>query len=654
MANKHDDLFGFWPEQSPWGLKVSEKHESQIAAEVMYEDDATKIKDRAVYMGMSIPVSRFVYTAAAIIIMLVILLGRAFWMQGMEHENYQLQSDANRLRKLVEVPPRGIIVDRQGVILAENESTFDVTVVPLDLPQSESHRNDIYGKIARITGTDIAALDEVVESATVWDVSVPLLRDVPYEQAVRLKIALVDEPAVTIQHSLKRKYRQSGDVLSLAHILGYVGKISPEEYEAKKAEGYLKTDLIGKAGVEAAYEFWLAGEKGETVSEVDAYGQKKRVMRSRDAESGRVLELALDMRLQKAAEQSVKQAMVDNKDISKGVAIVMDPRDGAILASVSLPAYDNNAFAGQVSSTVYAALLEDENTPLLPRAWAGLYPSGSTIKPVFALAALAEGIITPNTTIMSTGGIWVSSRFFPDWRAGGHGLTNVRKAIAWSVNTFFYTIGGGTDNFEGLGANRMAEWLLKFGFGEPMGLDVPGEYGGLVPTPQWRVQKRNERWYIGDTYNYSIGQGDFLVTPLQIAAATAQIANGGQRIRPHFALNNEAHNGFTARNPLEISQEKLAESDYVDVVRAGMRDTIMYGSGRSLLNFPVAVAGKTGTAQWRNDRPNHAWFTAFAPYDEPRVVVTVLLEEGEEGSETAIPVARQILRAWLSLESGMP
>jgi penicillin-binding protein 2 len=653
MEDNKNQLFS-WPEKSPWGLGVSSSHESQISSEVMYEDDVAKITDRPVFVGLSIPLYRFYYVAAVFLVMIAILMGRAFWMQGVSFKAYQAKADSNRLRTMVLVPPRGMIVDRQGVVLAENESTFDVTVVPLDLPQKEGEQNEILGHVARVTGTEIASLKSIVASSTVWDRSVPLVRDIPYEQAIALKINLAGVSAVNVEHGLKRKYRQSEQFNSLGHILGYVGKISPEQYEDMRGEGYLRTDLIGKAGIESTYENWLAGERGERITEVDAYGESKRIVHAKEAKSGQILELSLDLRMQQAAEQAMKKIIEKNEEISKGAIIALDPRDGSILASVSWPGYDNNAFSGKVSSTVYAALLEDPSTPLLPRAWAGLYPSGSTIKPVYAVAALADGIITPNTTILSTGGIWVSSRFFPDWKAGGHGVTNVRKAIAWSVNTFFYTIGGGTDNFTGMGANRMAEWLEKFGFGEPLGLDVLGEYGGLVPTPQWRVQKRNERWYIGDTYNYSIGQGDFLVTPLQIAVATAEIANGGYRIRPHFVSSQSAYDSFKEREPMEISKEQLANSAHIETVRAGMRDAVLYGSGRALLNLPVEVSGKTGTAQWRNDRPNHAWFTAFAPYDEPRIVVTVLLEEGTEGSETAIPVAREIFEAWIRYSEDLP
>ncbi len=324
----------------------------------------------------------------------------------------------------------------------------------------------------------------------------------------------------------------------------------------------------------------------------------------------------------------------------------MDPRDGSILALVSLPAYDDNLFSGTVSSTEYQKLVQDPDHPLLPRAWAGVYPSGSTVKPTIAVAALSEGIITPQTTVNSVGGLRIGSTFFPDWKAGGHGITNVRKAIALSVNTFFYYVGGGYESFIGLGVDRLTSWMRKFGLGRQSGIDVPGEASGFVPSKEWKEKTKGERWYTGDTYNLSIGQGDLLVTPVQVALWTAEVANGGWRVIPHFGWYEGAQADGTLLATSTHVGDQIAAPDVMKTVELGMRDTVTYGSGRALVNFPVAVAGKTGTAQWRNDKPNHAWFTAYAPFDDPQIVVTVLLEEGGEGSSVAVPVAQKVLQAW--------
>jgi penicillin-binding protein 2 len=320
----------------------------------------------------------------------------------------------------------------------------------------------------------------------------------------------------------------------------------------------------------------------------------------------------------------------------------MDARDGSIRALVSLPAYDDNLFAGNVSTTAYKALLADEHRPLFPRVWAGQFPSGSTIKPLIAAAALAENVITPNTTVLSVGGIGVGPWFFPDWKAGGHGRVNVRSAIAWSVNTFFYTIGGGYGDFIGLGVDRLTAWMRNFGLGSASGVDLPGEAPGHVPSQEWKQETKGDRWYIGDTYNLSIGQGDLLVTPLQMARITAAIANGGDLVIPHVVMSSS-----TPDVPrLDADAATFA------TVRQGMRDTVVYGSGRALSVLPVASAGKTGTAQWNSEKPYHAWYIGYAPAEKPEVVVTVLLEEGGEGSSFAVPVAGDILRAWWNEKTG--
>jgi penicillin-binding protein 2 len=263
-----------------------------------------------------------------------------------------------------------------------------------------------------------------------------------------------------------------------------------------------------------------------------------------------------------------------------------------------------------------------------------------------ATAALEEGVITANTTVFSTGGVRIGSSFFADWRAGGHGATNVRKAIADSVNTFFYYIGGGYESFVGLGVDRLVKWLRLFGLGTRTGIDLPGERPGFVPDADWKAKTKGERWYVGDTYNLSIGQGDLLVTPLQVASYTSTIADSGIHITPHVAQAFIASDG--TETPIDINRatSTVASLSSIQIVRQGMRETVVSGSGRSLSNLPFSVAGKTGTAQWRNDRATHAWFTSFAPYEKPEIVVTVLIEEGGEGSLTAIPVARQILQAW--------
>jgi penicillin-binding protein 2 len=403
----------------------------------------------------------------------------------------------------------------------------------------------------------------------------------------------------------------------------------------------MRTDDIGKTGIEQSYESMIRGIPGERKVEVDAMGRPRAVVEEHDPVDGSDVRLTIDLALQKVTEAALRKEP-DLAHVSRGSAIVMDVKTGALLAAVSWPSYDNNIFTGNVSSTLYSGLLNDPNQPLFPRAWAGQFPSGSVIKPLIASAALQEGVITPNTTVLSTGGIHVGPWFFPDWKAGGHGTVNVRSALAWSVNTFFYYVGGGYDTFRGLGVGKLSTWMKNFGLGSALGLDIAGEAQGHVPTEDWKLATKGERWYIGDTYNLSIGQGDLLVTPLQIARVTASIANGGTMVVPHFV---EGRNGTPSQVGINL--------DALAVVRSGMRDTVVYGSGRRMSSLPFTSAGKTGTAQWRSDKPNHAWYTGFAPYENPEVVVTVLLEEGVEGSSTAVPVAYDIMKEWWNEKQGI-
>jgi penicillin-binding protein 2 len=638
--SKDDGMFA-WREDGSYGLEVHTEERGNFSHEVMYEDEILQVRERPLYLGDTLPRRRFERAIFAVGLLIALLIGRAFWMQVISHGMYIRLAENNRLRQEAIQPKRGIIRDRQGIMLADNVPAFDVAVTPLDLPSESERRKEILGRVSRVTGVALAELEQDIAGVKTPSLKMILARDIPYEQAVALRISLADVPGISIEAGQKRRYPLSTAYPSFSHILGYTGKVSVKDLENAGPGIYRSTDMLGKTGVEAWYEKELRGLPGERVNEVDSFGRMQRTVSEDQPTPGRDLILTLSSKLQTKTEEALRQGLEKAK-ITRGSVVVIDPRDGAILAIASLPSYDDNIFSGQVSSTAYKAYTEDKDNPFLARAWAGLFPSGSTIKPVYAVALLAEGVITPHTTVLSVGGIRIGAQFFPDWAAGGHGLTDVRKAIAWSVNTFFYITCGGHDGFKGLGAEHMAVWLRKFGFGSRLGLDIPGEVAGLVPSPEWKQKERNEKWYVGDTYNLAIGQGDLLVTPLQIAVATAQIANGGKRLVPHVAF--EAATGTKSGET-----EPLAKKDVIQVVRSGMRDTVVYGSGRALADMPFPVAGKTGTAQWRRDRANHAWFTAFGPYDNPKVAVTVLLEEGVEGSSTAVPIAKQILNEWYKL-----
>ena len=626
-------------EEQGIGMRLAHESDSIVHHEVMFEEDQNRIYDRPLFLGTAFAKKRFLFTALCIGAVFCLLVGRAAWMQLYSGKQYVALAEQNRLREAPIWPRRGIIRDRHQTVLVDNVSQFQVTMLPSALPKDPEQRSTILGKATRLLGMSINDLLPIASTTgTKRDQVAVIAHRVPYERAMAFAVALPDLTGFNLEVRALRRYPYSKETQSLSHLLGYVGRLSQEEYEARRDQGYFSADEIGKTGIERSYEPALRGTVGARMSEVDARGKVKALVGDTPAVDGRDLALSLDLQLQRAAETALR-AQMELSHIERGSAIAMDPRNGEILAMVSLPAFDNNTFSGGVSSTVYQQLAENPNHPLYPRAWAGIYPSGSTVKIVVSAAALMEGIITPQTVVHSVGGLRVGPWFFPDWKAGGHGTVNTRGAIAWSVNTFYYMIGGGYESFLGLGVDRLTKWYRTFGLGEKTGIDLPAESAGFVPSKEWKQTVKGERWFVGDTYNLSIGQGDLLVTPLQVAVYTSAIANRGTITTPHIVIGSGSS-----------TKSVGIPADMLDVVRAGMRDNVVYGTGRSLSTLPFPAAGKTGTAQWSSTKATHAWFTSFAPFDQPEIAVTVMLEEGGEGSAVSVPVAKSILQSWWNLK----
>ncbi len=630
---------------------VELERDESVKHEVMFEDELTLARERPLYVGQTFDRRRFLVVRILVVCMLAILLGRAGWVQGVEGEKYRHLSEANRLKTVPLWPKRGIIRDRRGVVLAENVSSFQVTMTPSGLKKGEDLALEL-GQAARLLGVSLGELRTLTTATgTVRDEAVLVAAALPYERAMALTIQLPTLPGFELEVRPKRRYPFGETLLSLAHVLGYVGKISPEEYQNRRDQGYRRADEIGKIGVERIYEADLRGTVGEEISEVDAFGHRRAALREVASVDGRELRLTLDSELERSAEQAL-QTQLKRAEATRGAIVALDPRDGSVLALVSWPGYDNNLFSGGVSSTLYRALVDAPDEPLFPRALAGMYPSGSTVKIVISTAALAEKIITSASSVLSVGGIQVGPWFFPDWKAGGHGVTNVRKAIAWSVNTFFYYVGGGYESFVGLGSDRLVAWMRTFGLGEKTGIDLTSEAAGFVPSKVWKQATKGEAWFLGDTYNLSIGQGDLLVTPLQVALYTAAIANGGTLLRPHVLESSADINGGGISGPTFAPRAThLADPALLETVRLGMRDAVSYGSARALNGLAFEVAGKTGTAQWNVNKKTHAWFTGFAPLATPEIVVAVLIEEGGEGSSFAVPAAKEVMRSWWQLRT---
>lgn len=595
------------------------------------------MQDGFLSLSLSHKKLRLFFFAMAILLSLVLV--KSFWLQVVSGDRYFVLAENNRIKTQYSKAHRGIIYDRNGKALVNNLFGFSISIAPSELPKDETEKNEILDRVSAITQIarqEIAGKLEGAESRYFQPV---LIRaGIPYDQAVLLKID--DLPGVRLDIASWRLYL-GGE--SLSHVLGYIGKISPEEYETFRSE-YLLDDNIGKAGLEKQYEKYLRGVHGQKKIEVDALGREKKIISQKEFISGDSLMLSIDAELQEKAYAVMK----DKLPQGKGSVIISDPRDGSILALVDYPSYDNNLFTGGINISEYDKLLNDERKPLFARSVFGEYPSGSTIKPVVAAGALQEGIASKNTTVSSSGGIYVGQWSFPDWKAGGHGVTNVTKAIAWSVNTYFYYVGGGYGNFKGLGLDGLVKYFKMFGLDEITGIDLPGERDGFVPTAEWKTEMTGEPWYIGDTYHLSIGQGDLLVTPLQVNNYTSAIANGGKLYTPHLAKGVIHPDGMSEDFSPKLIREISVDPENLKTVREGMRETVSYGSARSLDSLPVLVAGKTGTAQWHKDKPNHAWFTGFAPYDNPNFVITILVEEGGEGSSVAVPIAKEIMSWWFT------
>ncbi len=602
------------------------------------------------YLGATIHTRKITIWQIILFFGIALIFSRLAYLQIIKGDVFRALAEENRIRILEIKANRGIIMDRNKKILVKNEPNLLLELIPVDMPKDEVNKNKLIGVVSKISGKSLDEIHNLIKDINEFSYE-PIIvsENITHEQAIRARIESYGTQGMSLGIDTRRDYFTS-DAMGLSHILGYIGRIGKNELKNQDANEYNATDSIGRVGLEAQYENILKGKKGKEQIEVDSFGRRKQKLAYIEPQPGNNLILTIDYNIQKKLEDALTLELKKNNK-KKGSAIAMDPRTGEILAMVSFPSFDNNIFSKGISEMEFEALLKDSNYPLFNRSIKGLYPAGSTIKPVIALAALEEGIVNRQTSIMSVGGIKVSKWFFPDWKAGGHGPTNITKAIAESVNTYFYFIGGGYENFKGLGVEKITKYASLAGVGKITGIDVPGEEKGLLPNEEWKGKIKNEAWYIGDTYHMAIGQGDMLVTPLQVANWTAMIANGGTLYAPHLVRKITREDGSIIQkiDPIKLHGD-IFSSENIKSIQEGMRETIRAGSARSLLDLPIKVAGKTGTAQWSTIKEDHAWFTSFAPYENPTIVLTILIEEGGEGSSVAVPVAKDFYQWWSSYD----
>jgi len=544
-------------------------------------------------------------------------------------------------------PVRGVIYDSKMNQLVFNRTSYDLILDRKNLPQDQERQAVISG-VAEILKENSQDLLKRIEEGE-FDF-VLIKENLDHESLVLLKTKIKDLKGFEIKENTVREYQ---DASSYSHLLGFTGKINPGEL--KTFGEYSISDYIGKQGLEKFYEETLRGVPGRTLVERDAIGNKISEKVISEPKTGDSLVLWLDSDLQKKTEEAL-QASLDRVGSKRGVAVAMDPNTGGILALVSLPSFDNNLFSQGISVQDFKKLNENPNHPLFNRAIAGGYAVGSTIKPLMASAALQENVISPNRSILCEGGISIPNPYDPehpstflDWAT--HGWTDIRKAIAESCNVFFYTIGGGYGDIKGLGVERIKKYLQLFGWGKETGVDISGEIPGLIPDPAWKENyfqdPQKKIWRIGDTYHMSIGQGDLSVTPLQVAMAFSSIANGGKLYQPMVVKEIVEGSSGSLKTVKQIESKVIRENfinpENLKVVREGMRQGVMSGSSVLLNDLPVKAASKTGTAQTSKNEVYQNWVNVFAPYDNPQIVLIVLIEDVQGMQFAALPVAKDVL-----------
>ncbi|QEE23742.1 penicillin-binding protein 2 [Rhodanobacter glycinis] len=592
-----------------------------------------------------------------ILLGLCALVSRYVYLQVARHDEFVTRSVNNRVKPRVLPPPRGLIYDRNGVLLADNVPAFRLEVVPEQVKDMKAMLAQL-GMVVPLSQDDIDSFLKQVKQSRRFD-SVPLKLHLTEDEIDRFAVNRWRFPGVDVVPYLTRNYPLGS---LFAHVVGYVGRIDADDMKKLDEASYKGTTHVGRIGIERSYESVLHGTPGYELDEVNANGRVQRVLETHPPSPGKNLYLSIDARIQKAAEKAF--------DGRPGAAVAIDPRNGQVLAMVSVPTFDPNLFVDGISAADYHALLYGPDKPLFNRAISGVYPPGSTVKPLLALGGLELGVRTPEDTVLSTGVFYIpgQKRGYRDDRRGGFGTVNMKLAIMWSVNTYFYKLA------LDMGIDRFSKWMGRFGFGKPTGIDLDNEAAGVLPSRAWKSKHFRQPWYPGETVIAGIGQGYWAVTPLQLAHAIATLAGHGVPYAPRLVMSEQSGENnppVPLVNPPTGPSLVTSEANW-NTVEQGMQMVVNdprgtgYGLGKG---FPYTVAGKSGTAE-RYSRTtdayntnkstaylasrHRAWFEMFAPAEHPRIAVAVVLESGAWGAADAGPIARKILDAWLSTQKDPP
>ena len=593
-----------------------------------------------------------------IVLGLLVLLSRFAYLQVVRHDEFATRALNNRVKPVAIPPARGLVYDRNGVLLADNVPAFRLEVVPeqvRDMPALLAR----LGAVVPLSSDDLTAFHKQLRQSPRFE-SVPLKMHLTEDEIARFAVHRWRFPGVDVVPYLVRRYPLGEE---FAHVIGYVGRIDAEDVERLDPARYKGTSHVGRSGLERSYEDVLHGTPGYQLVEVNVDGRTQRVLETHAPTPGKNLYLSIDARLQKAAEEAFAGR--------PGAAVAIDPRNGQVLAMVSVPTFDPNLFVNGISQVDYGALTSAEDKPLYNRALRGVYPPGSTIKPLMGLAGLEYGLRRPDDTVLSTGVFYIpgQSRGYRDDVRGGSGRVNLYQAIEQSVNTYFYRLA------MDMGIDRLSAFMGKFGFGRPTGIDLIGESSGVLPSREWKAAHSKEPWYPGETVIAGIGQGYWAVTPVQLAHAFATFAGHGLPHAPRLVMATREAMG-AERQPLADppSGPSLIRvpADW-DAVNKGMQMVIYgaRGTGRSArlgVGFPYLIAGKSGTAErfsrtsdaYNTNRStaylatrHRAWFVAYAPADNPQIAIAVLLESGAWGASDAGPIVRKMLDVWLAAHDGV-
>ncbi|PKO92664.1 MAG: penicillin-binding protein 2 [Betaproteobacteria bacterium HGW-Betaproteobacteria-1] len=594
---------------------------------------------------------RLAVAAAFVLLCFGILAARLFYLQMAKHEHYHTLAENNRISLVPIVPNRGLIFDKNGVVLAHNFFVYTLEITPARVKDVEETINQL-SELVEIGTLDRKRFKKILSESQEFE-SVPLRTHLNEAEAARFAVNRYRFPGVEIKSRLFRHYPQGA---LGSHMVGYIGRINDKDLinlkESGELSNYKGSDHIGKSGLEEYYESILHGKTGFKQVETDSGGHAVRVLSSTPPVPGDNLILSVDSKLQKIGEDAFGD--------KRGAMVAIQPKTGEVLAYVSMPTFDSNLFVGGIDTENWKALNESLDKPLINRPLRGIYPPGSTFKPFIALAGLEAGRRAPPFSINDPGFFTLpgNTHRYRDWKPQGHGVVDMRKAITISCDTFFYGLA------HEMGIHAMTDFVRHFGFGQRSGIDISGELEGLLPTPEWKKRRWNQPWYPGETVIFGIGQGYMLATPMQLAQATAIFANNGVAMKPHLVTGIQEASSGTIRTVEQVVTDRMElKPENVEIVRKGMEDVTLPGGTAVAVGAgaPYTVAAKTGTAQVVGIKQgekydasklderhrDHALFIAYAPADDPQIALAIIVENGGSGGSVAGPIARKVMDYYL-------